>query len=54
MIISSKLLLQDGAALYYPIREAYIRLDVLGKTVTWYTRNDQQQLTSITYPMREF
>ena len=34
VIVSGDLLLQNGAAIYYPIpgvREAYIRLDRLGK-----------------------
>ena len=76
VIVSGELLLQNGAAIYYPIpgvREAYIRLDRLGrqrypwfstsqlselhrrlrtgKTVTWFTSDNQQQVTAITYPI---
>ena len=48
VIISGELLLQNGATIFYPvpgIREAYIRLDRLGKhRYPWYSTNQLQDL----------
>ena len=47
-IISSKLLLQNGAAIYYPISgicKAYIRLDKLGRhRYPWYSTSQLQEM----------
>ena len=48
VIISGELLLQNGAAMYYPIpgsREAHIRLDRLGKhKYPWYNADQLQNM----------